>query len=86
MNRHHTDAVSLTFGLIFLVIVVAWASGSYLDVSLPNLGWLLALALIGLGLLGVLLNLRPRRAPVTAPPTASAPEAAASADKPEPTD
>ena len=80
MNRHRTDAVSLTFGLIFLAVVVSWISGSYLDVSLPNVGWLLALALIGLGLLGVLLTLRPRREPVNAP------QAADPADKPEPTD
>ncbi|GAA1785409.1 hypothetical protein GCM10009682_04310 [Luedemannella flava] len=85
MNRHRTDAVSLGFGLIFLFIVVAWLGGSYLDVGLPNLGWLLALALIGLGLFGVLVNLRPRREPAAATPTSGAPAVADPDDKPEPT-
>ena len=74
MKAHRLDVVSLVFGLIFLVIMGTWLSGTYLDVGLPNLGWLLALALIGLGLLGVLTNLRPHREPVPAPTTPEAPE------------
>lgn len=82
MKSHRTDGVSLVFGLIFLVIVASWLGGSYLDFGFANVGWLLAVALIGLGLLGVLMNLRPRREPVTAPPASATPPAA---DPDEPT-
>jgi hypothetical protein len=60
MRQHRTDAVSLVFGLIFLIIAGSWVLGSAVDLNLdiPNLGWLLALGLIVLGLLGVVASLR----------------------------
>lgn len=60
MRQHRTDAVSLVFGVIFLIIAGSWALGSVVDIDLdiPNLGWLLALGLVGLGLVGVVASLR----------------------------
>jgi hypothetical protein len=61
MRPHHTDGVSLTFGLIFLAILAAWLFGSVAHVSLPNPGWFLAGALIIFGLLGLIGMLRSDR-------------------------
>ena len=58
MKTHRTDALSLTFGLIFLGAVVWWLFGRTLDVPLPRLGWLVAAALIVFGVLGLIGALR----------------------------
>ncbi|WP_426508038.1 hypothetical protein ACPPVO_56775 [Dactylosporangium sp. McL0621] len=56
MKPHRLDGVSLTFGLIFLGIVVVWLFNQAVSVNL-NAGWIVAVGLIlfgGLGLLGAL--------------------------------
>ncbi|MFG2038250.1 hypothetical protein [Dactylosporangium sp. NPDC048998] len=56
MKPHRLDGVSLTFGLIFLGIVVVWLFNQAVSVHL-NAGWIVAVGLIlfgGLGLVGAL--------------------------------
>ena len=62
MKAHRTDGVSLTFGLIFLAITAWWLVAQLLDLSLPDIGWILAGALILIGVLGLLGALRSGRA------------------------
>jgi hypothetical protein len=61
MKAHPTDGLSLTFGVIFIAIVGWWALAKSIDLSLPNLGWFVAGALIVLGVLGLLGALRRQR-------------------------
>jgi hypothetical protein len=60
MKQHRADGVSLVFGLIFLVIAAWWTVGWFVDINIdiPNLGWLAALGLIAIGLVGVVASLR----------------------------
>jgi hypothetical protein len=58
MKTHRTDGLSLAFGLIFLVSVGWWFFGRTVDLALPQLGWLVAAALIVFGVLGLLGALR----------------------------
>ena len=63
MKPHRLDGVSLTFGLIFLGIVVVWLFNQAVSVRL-NAGWIVAVGLIlfgGLGLLGALRSDKPER-------------------------
>ncbi|WP_432831799.1 hypothetical protein [Dactylosporangium sp. CA-092794] len=56
MKPHRLDGVSLTFGLIFLGIVVVWLFNQAVSIHL-NAGWIVAVGLIlfgGLGLVGAL--------------------------------
>lgn len=53
MKPHRTDGVSLSFGLIFLGIVCWWVVEQVTDVHLPALGWLAAIGLILLGVIGL---------------------------------
>lgn len=62
MKAHRTDAVSLTFSLIFLAIAACWLVGQILDLALPAAGWFVAGGLILLGILGLLGALRAGRA------------------------
>jgi hypothetical protein len=57
MKPHRTDGVSLTFGLIFLGIVVVWMFNQAISVNL-NAGWIVAVGLIVFGVLGLLGALR----------------------------
>jgi hypothetical protein len=59
MNKHGLDAVSFAFGAVFLSLIVVWLGVRLIDVELPSAGWLVAGALIVLGLLGVVLTLLP---------------------------
>jgi hypothetical protein len=61
MKPHRTDSVSLTFGLIFLGIVIVWLFNIVIDVRLPRPGWIAAGGLILFGLLGLLGALRSDR-------------------------
>ncbi|HEX6497941.1 MAG TPA: hypothetical protein VF054_02800 [Micromonosporaceae bacterium] len=61
MRRHHRDGLSLLFGVIFLLVVVWWAVGRTVDVTLPTFGWFAALALIVVGALGLVGALRGHR-------------------------
>ncbi|OLB79195.1 MAG: hypothetical protein AUI14_10985 [Actinobacteria bacterium 13_2_20CM_2_71_6] len=58
MNRHRTDAVSLAFGAVFLLVAGWWLVGRTVDIGLPTLGWAVALGLIVVGVLGLLGSLR----------------------------
>jgi hypothetical protein len=63
MKPHRLDGVSLTFGLIFLVIVVIWLFSQAVSVHL-NAGWIVAVGLIlfgGLGLMGALRSDKPSK-------------------------
>ncbi|GAA0717398.1 hypothetical protein Drose_33755 [Dactylosporangium roseum] len=60
MKPHRTDGVSLTFGLIFLGIVIVWLFNQAVSVHL-NAGWIVAVGLIIFGLLGLLGALRSDR-------------------------
>ena len=57
MKPHRTDGVSLTFGLIFLGIVIVWLFSQAVSVGL-NAGWIVAVGLILFGVLGLLGALR----------------------------
>lgn len=61
MKTHRTDGLSLTFGVVFLVIAAWWAVAATVDLTLPNAGWFVAAALIGLGVLGLIGALRAGR-------------------------
>lgn len=68
MKAHRTDGVSLSFGLIFMAVVVWWAVSQVVDLRLPALGWLAAGGLILFGVLGLLSAIRSgRRAEQEAP-------------------
>lgn len=80
MKPHRTDGVSLSFGLIFLAIVLWWAMAQVVDIGLPALGWLAAGALILFGVIGLLGAIRSGRQPDVLEP------AQAEAQVPEATD
>jgi len=67
MKPHRTDGVSLSFGLIFLLVAFWWAISRVVDVRLPAVGWILAGGLIVFGVIGLLGAIRSGgRAPVQA--------------------
>lgn len=73
MKPHRTDGISLSFGLIFLLIAAWWAVAQVLTVRLPAAGWLVAGVLILFGTLGLLGAIRSgRRGEVPAPVAAEA--------------
>jgi hypothetical protein len=73
MRPHRTDGVSLSFGLLFLLIAGWWAVSRVMTVHLPALGWLVAGALIVFGAIGLLGAIRSgRRAETPAPVMAEA--------------
>lgn len=53
MRPHRMDGVSLTFGLIFLLIAMWWGIAQVANVRLPAVGWLFAAALIFFGAIGL---------------------------------
>ena len=61
MRRHATDMVSLALGIVFFVVVAVWALAKSVTVDLPSGGWVVAGALIVLGLAGVVAAVRPRK-------------------------
>lgn len=61
MRPHRTDGVSLTFGLLFLGIALWWAMAQVMTVRLPAAGWLVAVALILFGAIGLLGAIRSGR-------------------------
>ncbi len=73
MKPHRTDGISLSFGLIFLLVAVWWAIAQVVTVRLPAVGWLVAGALILFGTIGLLGAIRSgRRTEVPAPVQAEA--------------
>ena len=78
MRRHETDAVALTFALIFLGIANAWLMVAAGGADITGLRYFFPVLLLGAGAAGVLANVlkrspRPVVADVEAN-TASAPE------------
>jgi hypothetical protein len=71
MKPHRTDGVSLSFGLMFLLVALWWAVSRVVTVHLPAVGWLVAGALITFGAIGLLGAIRSghRGAPVAAAET-----------------
>jgi hypothetical protein len=61
MRRHPTDAVSLGFGLAFLIFPLLWVVLRDTRFSLPDLAWLVAAALVVVGVLGIAGALRGAR-------------------------
>ncbi len=74
MKPHRMDGISLTFGLLFLVIAAWWAVSQVVTLHLPALGWTVAGGLILFGAIGLLgaINSGRREQPVAAPVPASA--------------
>lgn len=68
MNKHDTDAVSLTFGLVFLTLVGWWLLVRWVTVEPPGLGWFAGAAMIVIGVSGLLVTLVSWRARRTAEP------------------
>ena len=73
MRPHRTDGISLSFGLLFLLVAAWWAIAQVVTVHLPAAGWLVAGALIMFGAIGLLGAIRSgRRTEVPAPVQAEA--------------
>jgi hypothetical protein len=81
MKPHRTDGVSLSFGLIFLLIALWWALSRMMTIQLPALGWLVAGGLIMFGVIGLLGAIRSGRS--TQPPVQAAATVAQPAPEPE---
>ena len=70
MKPHRTDGVSLSFGLIFLIIAIWWAVSRVVNLHLPAVGWVVAGALIMFGVIGLLGAIRSGRSSTPAEPAA----------------
>jgi hypothetical protein len=69
MRPHRMDGVSLSFGLLFLLVALWWGISQIMTVHLPAVGWLVAGALIVFGAIGLMGAIRSgRRAEVPQPP------------------
>jgi len=75
MKPHRTDGISLSFGLIFLLVALWWAVSRVVHVHLPAVGWLVAGALIVFGVIGLLGAIRSGRAPAAPPAPVAQPAA-----------
>ena len=74
MKPHRTDGVSLSFGLIFLLVALWWALSRVVNIHLPAVGWLVAGGLIMFGVIGLFGAIRSGRTPAPQPtPVAAAP-------------
>ncbi|WP_250001225.1 hypothetical protein [Actinoplanes sp. M2I2] len=73
MRPHRTDGVSLSFGVLFLLVVAWWAVTRVVTVHLPAVGWLVAGGLIVFGVLGLLGALRSARGTPAPAPAAEQP-------------
>jgi hypothetical protein len=74
MRPHRTDGVSLSFGVLFLLVALWWAISQVVTIHAPAVGWLVAGGLIAFGVIGLLGALRSNRGtPVEAPAPAPAP-------------
>ena len=79
MKPHRTDGVSLSFGLIFLILAIWWAVSRVVTLHLPAVGWVVAGGLIMFGVIGLLGAIRSGRgnaaaAQPIAPPEPAKPE------------
>ena len=53
MSRRRPDMAALVFGLVFLAAAVWWLLNNSFVLDLPSVGWIVALALIVVGALGI---------------------------------
>jgi uncharacterized membrane protein HdeD (DUF308 family) len=60
MKRHPTDVISLIFGLIFVGIAGWWLLARVSSIALP-VGWVVAIALVVIGTIGLVAAIRPGR-------------------------
>ena len=67
MKPHRTYGISLSFGLIFLMLALWWAISRVVHLHLPAVGWLVAAALILFGVIGLLGAIRSGRPPAPQP-------------------
>jgi len=67
MKPHRTDGVSLSFGLIFLLVALWWALSRVVTIHLPAVGWLVAGGLIVFGVVGLFGAIRSGRTPAPQP-------------------
>ena len=74
MRPHRMDGVSLSFGLIFLLVALWWAVSQVVTLHLPAIGWIVAAGLILFGVVGLLGAIRSgrREVPAAAPVPATA--------------
>jgi hypothetical protein len=79
MRPHRTDGVSLSFGLLFLIVASWWAVSQVVSVRLPQPGWIAAGGLILFGAVGLFGAIRSNRReqPVHVAATTTAPAAPA---------
>ena len=82
MRPHRTDGVSLSFGILFLLVVAWWAVSRVVNVHLPAVGWLVAGGLIVFGVIGLLGALRSARGAGPEPAMATAAAAPAQPEIP----
>ena len=73
MKPHRTDNVSLSFGVVFLLIAGWWAASQVVDLAPVRTGWLVAGALILFGMIGLLGAIRSGRRPEPIPATVGPP-------------
>jgi hypothetical protein len=87
MRRHALDPVSLVAGLVFSAVAIAYLVEAHTDINIDG-RWVLPLALIGLGIAGVLGALgsaaRQRHSPAATatPDTTATPVSEAGTDEP----
>jgi uncharacterized membrane protein HdeD (DUF308 family) len=60
VKRHPVDVISLIFGLIFVGIAAWWLLARVSSIALP-VGWVIAIALVVIGTIGLLAAIRPTR-------------------------
>ncbi|GIE79208.1 hypothetical protein Aph02nite_51580 [Actinoplanes philippinensis] len=72
MKPHRMDGVSLSFGLIFLLIPLWWAVSQVVALELPAVGWIVAGGLIFFGVVGLLGAIRSGRREVPPAPVPAA--------------
>jgi hypothetical protein len=63
MKAHRTDALSLAFGMLFLIIAGAFLANRAFDVRLPDMGILVAIGIVILGAIIAITALFPHRNP-----------------------
>jgi thiol:disulfide interchange protein len=69
MNRHELDVFSLVCGSVFLAVVAGWLLTRWITLDLPSPGWLVASALVLLGILGLLTTSLHRHGTAAGPDT-----------------
>ena len=63
MKAHRTDPLSLAFGMLFLLMSLAFIADRWLDVNLPDMGIFVAAGVALLGLVIAVTALFPTRKP-----------------------